>query len=468
MFKTNEKMKARFAIFPLIAAAALSCGKERVESGNRPDLADIAFATPSSRGAQVNTAAKLAEAGGFNVWAYSHAGNWVSNPAKTALLAETAVTSANGASWVYSPAKDWPADGNNVSFFAYGPRASATVTGNTPQGVPTISFTVAADPLQQKDLQIAAPVYDQFGMDHPDGKPVSLFFNHALSLVHFTARIDGEMTQTVKVRKIELRNLYYQGSTTLEIPVAWNLVTSATHNYALSIGSGLNDLALTTSTQGITAPNGSLFLMPQTLRAEVELAVTLDVDGGTVSYAGPIPAPEAWIPGKAYEYQIIIDHDAIKVIVIDSDITLAPMNRSATTQSVILSDDTPTDMTNIYGTISQFDTLNSNGMVAGCNYFGLYGTYDVKHDITIDFNDAALGSFTNTQYLIFDFKKTVGVWGHSGEDYTTNYTVKVTNYAANWELVPSYQTPIDASTGATTQTPSDEIRNKGTIMLKRK
>ncbi len=459
-------MKLQILILALMAAATFSCSKEGVVSNGSSSCID--FSTLLTRGSVISDPLGLAQAGGFSVWAYNHTGSWSTNPAKAPLLENETVTSADGNDWSYGPPVYWLND-NHVSFFAYAPAGSAIVNGATPLGVPVIDFTVASNPLNQKDLTIATQQYDQFGPYYANNKPVNLFFNHALSMVRFSALTTGGIIEEVKVKKVVLKNIYYAGSTSLQAPVNWTIDTFAVNDYTLEAAKGLKDIALTTASQDISSDNGLLFLLPQTIDRssdDIEMTVTLTIGDVEVSYTSPLFSPMAWVAGRAYNYQIAVDKSSIQVIVIDSDITLQAATTSATTQSIILSPNQAKDIANLYAGVSILNNLNGSALTPGCMYFGVYGTYDLDHDLTIDIYAASTGAFTTAQYLIFDFKKTLGIWGRDA--FNNPWTVKVINYSDDWELAPSFQTDVDAMSGATRQTPSDVMQNRGSIILKRK
>lgn len=461
-------MKIKWLICALAIAAA-ACSDESVERAGVDS--GIAFSTLLSRGSAVADPAGLAAAGGFNVWAYGHPGAW-SATAKTPLLENVAVASAdNGATWSYSNPVNWPGSGV-VTFFACAPAGSAAVSPNPAFGVPEVTFSVDADPLKQKDFLIAEPLYDCSGGSYAyGGDPVRLSFDHVLSQVHFSALLDGTFTEEVIVTRIELRNIYSTGRTSLVSPVVWQTDAASIANYTLQTGGkGLVPVVLENAARPLSAPGGNLFLMPQTLdrtsdRPEMTIAFT--VNGNPLSYTIPITSPVELKPGRSYDYQISIARDAVKMVVIESTISLTAATTTATTQSLILSADAAKDLNNYYSCLSLYNSLTGTALVSGGNYFGIYGTYDLKHDIVIDLATVDLSRFTYDprQTLIFDFWKSLNTWGK--DENGQPWSVEVKNYEADWELRPSFQTAADATTGATIAG-SNVIRNKGSIVLRRK
>ena len=80
------------------------------------------------------------------------------------------------------------------------------------------------------------------------------------------------------------------------------------------------------------------------------------------------------------------------------------------------------------------------------------------------------GSFTTGEQMIFDVKKLVGDW-KADPSTSQKYKFKVLYDAGVWELGAAYQPfdyPVDGITSATTDAPSDNIQDKGSIILIRR
>ena len=304
-------MKTKLTILLLITIAAVSCTKEVIETrgGNE---AGIGFTTLGTRGNMIAGALDVAQAGGFNVWGYRYAGYWPA-ATKTLLFNNVTVTSAdNGATWSYGSPIDWPI-GQKVSFFAYAPASGATAVGSDVNGIPIIDFTVDNNPANQKDFLIANQMLDRTGPS-----PVNVHFEHALSHIRFSALKAASVTEDIRITNIELKNLYFSGTTTLQTPVAWTVNTTAVKNYSVASSSGgLQNVALTTSTQLISLPAGILFLMPQALQRASdapEMVVSFTADGVPLSYSCPLFSPAEWKPGKTYTYQLAVNDTHIVLI----------------------------------------------------------------------------------------------------------------------------------------------------------
>ncbi len=294
------------------SATFFSCsGKESVEYAGS-GVSNIGFSTLMTRAGLVATPSALADAGGFDVWVYSHEGMWSSGSEKSALLEEETVTGSNGGTvWTYASPVMWPRS-ERVSFFAYGPAGSADVT-EVPGGVPTLTYSIDSDPMDQTDLLIADHIHDQFGAFYARDKPVTIKFAHALSQVKFSASYAAFTTSTVKITSVVFKNVYCKGSTSLVSPVTWVVDTGYTDEYILEVGAGLKDVNITAARQNISAPDGMLYVMPQTLPGTAEIVATFTVGDVELSYAGNVPSPTTFVPGQSYNFHLRIEGDMLLI-----------------------------------------------------------------------------------------------------------------------------------------------------------
>lgn len=469
-------MTFKRAILCAVAAVLVACGGERVE---RPDSdpAAIGFSTPvvAARGAAVTTPALLAGAGGFTVWAYSHAGDWDDNNTRTALIDGVGVTSPdNGATWEYASPAKWPVNNDKASFFAYSAVAGGTITYDNTYNTPQLTYSVAAELAQQQDLLFAGQL-NLHGYDYyPERRKVELNFQHAFSQISFSACYAGtKYPDTVALTKIVLKNVYNTGTAPLTVPVGWTLA-SATADYTLTAGEELAEVQLTPTPADVLAGD-KLYLMPQAINGDrpagpVEMEVSFEVAGGTLSYTTPILQPVAWQPGKSYNYQIILDDEAIQVIVVDNDTGLNVWGGSIMLQTVALSsyEFKKRDEDNITYALFVFNEVNTSS--SGRDYFryyGVYGVNDVNHDMMIDAGAYDLSNFKPGQFLLFDFKKTIRTWGTNSAEGDRPWQITVHYDEEYWELMPSQQNlEPDAVSGATGPA-SNTMTARGSIILKK-
>lgn len=473
-------MRHLLIIATILTTCFASCTSGTVEGrdDDSPKVG-ISFSSrfPSSRSSIIDTGAKLATAGGFNVWAYSHTGTWSSAVTRVSMLENVPVTSDNnGTSWEYGAPVYWP-DSDQVSFFAYGPAGKATAIADPADGVPAINFVVDNAAALQADLLIATNIPNQLGSNYGDYAPVNLTFNHALSQVKFSALLsedfknsNGEVTETVKITKVELKNVSNDGEISLQAGASWQVSNESSANYTLVAGTDLENITLTTSVQRLSTEAGTMFLMPQAVESgNIELAVTLTFNGIEMNYAVPLFSPVAWLPGKSYDYQLFVEKESIQIIVIDNEITLDPWTVSIAIQPVPLSNKQETDLKRLKSALSSLAHLRGESNLSGYKYYAIYLRNDVNHDITVDM-DAYNDSFGKEEQIMFDAKKIINSWKDNGADPPVNYTFTVNFDPLYWRLMPAAQpieTEVDGYTYATTQNPVKSISNKGSIILEK-
>lgn len=234
--------------------------------------------------------------------------------------------------WDYAQASDiayWPATALN--FYAVSP--SSVTTPNIAHGSQTISFTVAANQADQKDLMYASNLNRSKGADGT----VPFVFKHALSQIVFKGQ-KALASLEVEVQGIKVHNLKNTGVFTF--PTAqtaanstagsWTVTGEATNDYTLGMATTSVTVASHESATDLTAANGALLLMPQavtkwttTPTAAVTIATAdqnkhcyLEIDlkvkqagtyiVGSASSFGKayVPFGETWDPGKKYIYTL--------------------------------------------------------------------------------------------------------------------------------------------------------------------
>lgn len=192
----------------LIALTALTvtgCSKDDVVSESPNIKRAIEFGTYVGRDAQsrahsIETVAKLAEDGGFGVFAYYTDGvSYDPNTTTGSVLNymnNQEVTSTDGTNWTYSPKKYWPNESSDkLTFFAYAPYDNTKTALEEVKGDPIINFLVDPEVSNQKDLLVA----DASGLKDLGNttSTVTFPFKHVLSRVGFKVeavvdRINGD------------------------------------------------------------------------------------------------------------------------------------------------------------------------------------------------------------------------------------------------------------------------------------
>ena len=213
----------------LIALTALTvtgCSKDDVVSESPNINRAIEFGTYVGRDAQsrahsIETVAKLAEDGGFGVFAYYTDGvSYDPNTTTGSVLNymnNQEVTSTDGTNWTYSPIKYWPNETNDrLTFFAYAPYDDADDIDNTngydniefevTQGDPIIDFAVNSTVKSQQDL-VWSRTNNKDIIKNPNvdvDDKVTFNFAHALSRIGFTVKaITDEVTAGVTPKALD-------------------------------------------------------------------------------------------------------------------------------------------------------------------------------------------------------------------------------------------------------------------------
>lgn len=234
--------------------------------------------------------------------------------------------------WDYAQASDiayWPTTALN--FYAVSP--SSVTTPNITHGSQTISFTVAANQTDQKDLMYAS----KLNHAKADGVTVPFVFKHALSQIVFKGQ-KALASLEVEVQGIKVHNLKNTGVFTFpstqtaagSTAGSWNVTGEATNDYTLGMATTPIIVASHESATDLTAANGALLLMPQAVTkwtttpttavtiatAEQNKHCYLEIDlkvkqagtyiVGSASSFGKayVPFGETWTPGKKYIYTL--------------------------------------------------------------------------------------------------------------------------------------------------------------------
>ena len=239
----------------------------------------------------------------------------------------------------------WPL-GSWLSFFAYAPYtadlSSAPLeypSSDYAGGLPRFTYTPAANPAEQMDLVISAPVLDRSVSEGT----VPLTFYHPLTKVSFQARwtssdpaqID-KMTgngYSVRIKSLTLNNILGENSLTYtrngfkwDAPTGAALASLATASYTLSMANGClatPDMPDTEVPMGSSYgsgfaldPESVLYLLPQALTPGASLDIVYGVyksdgqqSGDDIEYSvaiGNLPT-YVWPAGSELCYRLSID-----------------------------------------------------------------------------------------------------------------------------------------------------------------
>lgn len=255
----------------------------------------------------------------------------------------------NDPNWEYSPLKYWPEAqtvGDNeswgkVSFFAYSPYNGAGVTlSSTQKGYPTIAFEVEPAAADQIDL-LTAKQLNRTKANNA-GK-VQMTFNHILSRIGFSARLNAELAQGTTTYTVNTVNVYYKDDLVAQkATYAYNesngeWYSNDVQNFGTGVTAGQinsGDITLNSETANYTEAKklntdaNYMFMIPQTigegdLYVDVKYTVTTTdavnaANSSTVVNQRRVSIPAGtWEMGKAYNYIMVFTPSAIEFNVVE-------------------------------------------------------------------------------------------------------------------------------------------------------
>ena len=248
-----------------------------------PDTARIA-----TRGAIVTTEGFATAYSSFGVLAYAYHGEWDGTQTPNYIYNEKAT--ASGGTYGFSPSRFWPDKEYNMAFFAYAPygEENITLSGQSHEGAPTLTYTVPEEITEQKDLL----AYWETGV--PGAKSATAYeleFNHLCTAVKFKV---GKYLESA-IRTISIKNVYGSGTYSADTG-EWEQTGEADQTYTFNANRGIVD------EEGYELTTGErIFMMiPQTLNSEAALEVMFD-NGSTLT--GSL-ADKEWKKGYTVVYTI--------------------------------------------------------------------------------------------------------------------------------------------------------------------
>lgn len=326
----------------LLASAAVilmfaSCSKTEVENPGK-EMTFNAFSLKSQSKALIPSSGAYPTTETFVVYAYylEKDKNWESNQEDSIRYFREKIKYQTGRTpkvWAADKKYYWPAVGS-ITFFAFSPYSvGALYTGGN--GITLSDFTVTKD----EDFMVAAPVNDKTMNDNTGVTGVDIVFGHKLSLVDFKIKTKEDYSTdgwTIKVKEIELSNIYSKGNYQ-QITASANDVWSNQANqisYTFTADDAADGGQVATSTAVVyksTWRNGTesdaLLALPQVLNTTPGTAAKLTVTytltqkmGSTTVYENVVKTKTVdlsnetineWKVNKKYIYTIIIALDEI-------------------------------------------------------------------------------------------------------------------------------------------------------------
>lgn len=292
----------RNLIFAAIAAVALSsCSKDDTISINDAGNG-ISFGVLNNKVQSRATETTVANIANFKVYAYNYAdAGTVDYTMTTPYYNGITINVDNAGSCTYADAaeqKMWPA--GKLDFLAYSPSTYGTYS----KGVVSVDMAAKLTAASQVDL-VAAKKLAQTRVGQADGYKVPMTFSHALSQIKFAAK-SKYATVNFKVKSITITGVNTQGTTDL---TTWTLTTpngttNTGNGLAWTIAGDINnvtfgaktDAVINTDAVDLTATNGALMIIPQTLKGGAPISK------GTVTVESILTAKD-----KSY---IVIEYSA--------------------------------------------------------------------------------------------------------------------------------------------------------------
>ena len=344
-------MKKNLFLAALAGVALVGCAKNEVAQVTDDSQREISFAAPvmsvTTKTQEIPGTDYLSSCPSFGVYGwYVEGATYVADDATAYMYNvevkhDSSIDKADDAgdkgAWISDDAYYWPKQGS-ITFDAYSPYSIHTlVTGDKTNGLTITGFEVTNVLTNQVDLLYSTRAYDKTSSkgttnDRYDG--VDIVFNHALSVVKFTAKTaaDYSPTTTIKVTKIQivdaLTNATFKqnvNNTAKTDNPEWTDHTDKATFTSLDTEE-ISAIALSTAPEDRGV---SMIVLPQDFTASTKLYVedyikpgsstpikqtfeiALNDSGFSYTEAGSPVTVNGWEIGKRYTYNLSIGLDKI-------------------------------------------------------------------------------------------------------------------------------------------------------------
>lgn len=240
----------------------------------------------------------------LGVFAFATGSDMWSDQATPDFMHDQLVENRNG-EWSYSLAKNWPDEpSHKVSFFAYGPRATAdngmTVTDASHAGTPVLTYSMPDADDCFTDIFLAAPIMNLSGSE----EPVAPKLRSVMSRLGFRIKGQGEKITSIAIRGIQWEaniplNAVDQGTQTWSVTSDF---TTTEYGIRLEYDEGEEFVTATPTMTDVTAEDGYLYLIPQNLTYNARIVVTIDGE----KFGFPIEDVFQIQPGEEYTIDLTI------------------------------------------------------------------------------------------------------------------------------------------------------------------
>ncbi len=260
-------------------------------------------------------------------------GEWVpENEAPDFMYNQAVIYDATTEKWDYTPAKYWSNDpADRIKFFGYYPHSpksgdsGITLSANDAKGHPTITFTPHTDVDKQVDFLTATTALLQRPLTTVGF--VALQFDHQLTQVIFSAKVNGpkEQITNVQVTEITFKGAKYCGGKYTDTGFEWDINTavggSENTTYSIKNREPLSEdtkqletglILKTADYTELVTEVGTMLLIPQKI-ADKQVVITINynvttIDGETTTHSQTIEAPShEFLKGRRMVYQFTID-----------------------------------------------------------------------------------------------------------------------------------------------------------------
>lgn len=338
-------MKKSLIFAAMACIAFASCTEDEIFTTNLNQEREISFSSPyvgkTTRAVYQEMDNPYNATENFNVFAVWHNAQF-SGWDNGSLYMDDAVTayddSFNG--WRPNERYYWPKNGY-LTFAAYSPSGAVPAENAhyAADGLTLVGFQTATDNKNHVDLMYSQRSYNKKKTDTDNVNTpydqVDIDFKHALSSIHFTAKLDNAYTGTeITLKKISIHGVYTQAdfkenvneSTpgTYASDPAW--INHDAYNQTLPDHSAYvyyKGNQLLSDAQWVmkdVAGQADIIALPQTLPdgAEILVEYTIDSPGNTTPAIDQVNivkinglATREWKPGKRYIYNMIFGFDEI-------------------------------------------------------------------------------------------------------------------------------------------------------------
>lgn len=270
----------KFLFLAMAAAAMVSCSQnEEIENAAQKAEIKLGTVVSNTTRAAVTDNESLKDEG-FTVYAYKTEATDMDKLAAgglgTAYMDGAKATYKDNV-WSLSGSYYWPKTGK-VQFFAYSTYATnpAIYELKADAIYPTLTYTVAKEAADQKDLVVATAFNKTY-----QTTALQLDFTHALTQINFSA-VGSNADFTYKLTSIVIEGVYGKGTYDFAPGAGpWTTTGTADATYTYPISADNSQVSISgTTEQKLDQTNGALMLIPQAMSETAVIKVKYDVYEG--------------------------------------------------------------------------------------------------------------------------------------------------------------------------------------------